>query len=249
MSRHGADASPDAVGDVTAVILAGGAGTRLRTVVSDRQKVIAEVNGRPFLAYLLDQLAAAGIGRTVLCTGHLAEQVQAALGERWGGMAVEYSRESSPLGTGGALRLAASRVTTRDVLALNGDSYCDVDLSDVLADYRSHARHPLLVLSHQDDTSRFGRVDIGPDDSITAFREKEEGGGPGWINAGVYVVTRERLLAIPSDRPVSLERELFPAWLGTLRGHTCRGVFLDIGTPEAYGRAAGFFASLPVPKG
>ncbi|MGB8852062.1 MAG: nucleotidyltransferase family protein [Pirellulales bacterium] len=230
---------------VTAVILAGGAGTRLRSVVSDRPKVLADVNGRPFLAYLLDQLQAAGIALTVISTGYLAEQVHAAVGDCWGRMAVEYSREATPLGTGGALRLAATRATSGVILALNGDSYCDVDLSAVHTDYKIHGGRPLIVLSHQDDTSRFGRVDCARDGSIVGFHEKQDGAGRGWINAGIYMIDRARLLDLPHDRPVSIEREAFPAWVPDLRGFPCFGAFLDVGTPESYSRAAAFFARLP----
>jgi D-glycero-alpha-D-manno-heptose 1-phosphate guanylyltransferase len=229
---------------VTAVILAGGAGTRLRSVVSDRPKVLAEVNGRPFIANLLDQLDAAGIRRTVVSTGYLAELVYAAVGDKWGRMAIEYSREVTALGTGGALRLAASKAGTAIVLALNGDSYCDVDLPAVFADYMCHGGRPLIVLSHQDDTKRFGRVDFCLDGSILGFREKQNGAGPGWINAGIYVLDRARLLELPADRPVSIEREAFPAWVPSLRGYPCRGAFLDVGTPESYSQAATFFARL-----
>ena len=230
---------------VTAVILAGGAGTRLRSVVSDRQKVLAEVNGRPFLAYLLDQLLAARVARTVLCTGHLAAQVQTVFGSHWQGMTIDYSQENTPLGTGGALRLAATTVDTPDVLVLNGDSYCFLNLGDMLSDYRAHDRHPLIAVSHQSNTSRFGQVDLAADGVIIRFREKEAAGGEGWINAGVYAVDRESLLKIPADQPVSLEREVFPSWIGQLRGFPCHGAFLDIGTPESYGQAAAFLGMLP----
>ncbi|MFM9057652.1 MAG: nucleotidyltransferase family protein [Planctomycetaceae bacterium] len=236
----------DAWADVTAVILAGGVGSRLRSVVSDRPKGLAEIHGRPFLAYLLDQLADAGARRVVFSTGHLAAQVEAAFGPEWRGMQVAYSPETGPLGTGGGLRLATDHVATPTLLVMNGDSFCAVDLTAFVRDHVAHGRAPALVLAHQADTSRFGRVECDAGHFITAFLEKAEAGGPGWINAGIYAVERSLVAGLPADRPVSLEREAFPAWIAHgLRGFPCRGAFLDIGTPESYAAAEDFFARLP----
>lgn len=230
---------------VTAVILAGGLGSRLQSVVSDRPKGLAEVAGRPFLSFLLDQLVAAGARRVVFSTGHLAEQVEAAFGTAWRGMQVAYSRETTPLGTGGGLRLAVTQVTTSTLLVMNGDSFCGVDLTAFLRDHAAHGRAPEIVLAHQPDTSRFGRVERAADGRIVAFHEKRAGSGSGWINAGIYAVDRALVAALPADRPVSLEREVFPAWIAHgLRGFPCNGEFLDIGTPESYAEAADFFAQV-----
>src|SRR5437867_6202026 len=113
---------------VPAVILAGGLGRRLGSVVADRPKALATVRGRPFLAYLLDQLCAAGTTRVTVCTGHGAAQIEAAFGARYGGARLNYSRETAPLGTGGALRLALPMLDAPVLLVLNGDSFADVDL-------------------------------------------------------------------------------------------------------------------------
>ena len=114
--------------DVTAVILAGGLGTRLRSVIADRPKVLAEVRGRPFLAYLLDQLIVAGSRSVVLCTGYCGEQILRTFGERYGPLRLSYSQERTPLGTAGALRAGLGQFGSDSVLALNGDSYCSLDL-------------------------------------------------------------------------------------------------------------------------
>ncbi|MEI8367660.1 MAG: nucleotidyltransferase family protein [Planctomycetia bacterium] len=239
-------APPDPWSDVTAVILAGGVGSRLKSVVSDRPKGLAEVNGRPFLAFLLDQLRDVGAARVVFSTGYLAPQIEEAFGDELHGMRISYSHEATPLGTGGGLRLAADTVTSPSLLVLNGDSYCEVDLTAFLADALRHGRSPALVLSRQADTSRFGRVEHGPDGRIGSFREKGESPGAGWINAGIYALPRELVLAIPEGRPVSLEREVFPGWIGRgLRAFPSAGRFLDIGTPESYREAADFFRTSP----
>src|SRR5690349_11866919 len=109
--------------DTTALILAGGLGTRLRSVVADVPKVLAPVHGRPFLACLLDQLADAGLTHAVLCTGYRADLVAAAFGTKYRNLTLDYSEETEPLGTGGALRLAIDRARSQTVLAMNGDSF------------------------------------------------------------------------------------------------------------------------------
>ena len=232
--------------DVTAVILAGGVGSRLKSVIHDRPKGLAEVNGRPFLAFLLEQLRAAGAHRVVLSTGHLAAQIEAAFGADFDGLKIIYSREETALGTAGGLRLAAMAALSPSLLVLNGDSICDLVLLDFLHDYALHGRFPAMVLSWQPDTARFGRVEYGPDGRVESFREKGQVSGPGWINAGIYAMERERALTITPGRPVSLEREVFPEWIGTgLRAFPSKARFLDIGTPESYRQATAFFGPKP----
>jgi NDP-sugar pyrophosphorylase family protein len=235
----------DVWADVTAVILAGGVGSRLRPVVSDRPKGLAEVNGQPFMVFLLNQLAAAGAQRVVFSTGYMADQVEAAFGSEHRGMSIHYSHEATPLGTGGGLRLAAAMVASRTILILNGDSYCQVDLNAFLGDYVGGDRVPVMLLARQADTSRFGRVECDPEFRIMAFQEKGEHAGAGWVNAGIYAVERVIVEAIPYGRPVSLERDVFPNWIARgLRGFPCEGRFLDIGTPESYAQVETFFSAL-----
>ena len=239
---------------VTAAILAGGLGTRLRSVVADRPKVLAEIRGRPFLAYLLDQLADAGVRTIVLCTGYLGEQVRAAFGDSYGNLCLLYSQESSPLGTAGALRLALplfkpglSEANVSDpVLVMNGDSFCEVNLRAFWAWHCARGADATLLLTRMPDTKRYGRVHVDADGLVLSFDEKGDKGGPGWINAGIYLLNRRLLLTIPASGAVSLEQEMFPAWIGLgLYGYRSEGRFLDIGTPEAYNTAEQFFALEP----
>lgn len=230
--------------DVTAAVLAGGLGTRLRAAVADRPKVLANVSGRPFVAYLLDQLADAGVRRVVLCTCYRADQVKAALGLAYRDLQLIYSEEGSPLGTGGALRLALPALTTKCTLVMNGDSFCETDLGQLKAWHDEHQAAGTILLARVADTSRFGSVEMNEQSRVTAFREKSGGGGPGWINAGIYLLRRELLEGIPSGRSVSLERDVFPSWIGRgLYGfRSPEGRFLDIGTPESYAEAEHFLA-------
>lgn len=229
---------------VTAAIFAGGLGTRLRSAVADRPKVLAEVLGRPYLSFLLDQVAKAGVRHCVLCTGYLGEQVEAAFGGTYRSLELTYSREESPLGTGGALRYALPHLRSDPVLVLNGDSYCHADLAAYWRSHRERGAVGSLLLTEVADTSRFGQVVVDETGALTSFREKQSAaGGAGWINAGVYLLAQELIAGIPPDRVVSLETEVLPSWIGRgLYGHPAAGPFLDIGTPESYAAAARFFA-------
>ena len=216
--------------ELTAAILVGGMGTRLRAVVPEHQKVVAPVAGKPFLFRLLDQVADAGIQRVVLCAGYKSEQVRS-IGETYRGMELRYSIEPKPLGTAGALRFAQLETP---VLAMNGDSYCDVDL-------KSLPPPNTIVIREIPDTAASGRVEFDSEYQVTRFTEKGQT-GPGWINAGIYLLNREFMESIPAGRPVSIEREVFPAWAGRgLQAFPTRGRFLDIGTPESYSAAQEFF--------
>lgn len=230
---------------VTAAVLAGGLGTRLRALVGDRQKVVGEVDGRPFLAYLLDQLQAAGIMRVVLCTGYKGEQVRALFGDAFGPMELLYSREAAPLGTGGALRLALPLLASETVLALNGDSFCAADLAAFWQFHLSRRAEASLLLTRITDTSRYGRVVLDASGRIHNFAEKGHG-GPGWINAGIYLIRKDLLREIPPERPVSLEKDVFPRLLTrSFYGYCCRAPFIDIGTPHSFATSQQFFQSLP----
>lgn len=232
--------------EISAVILAGGLGTRIRPVVSDRPKVLASVHGRPFLAYLLDQLVKAGIMEVVLCTGYLGEQVQTALGNNYGPLHLAYSQETELMGTGGALRIALPLLKTDPVLVLNGDSYCEADLPAFYRQHQAVKAKASLLLTYLSDARRYGWVEIEEDGRVLGFEEKGQSSA-GWINAGIYLLSRMFLQAIPSGRFVSLEKEIFPAWIGCgLYGFLSKLVgtgehFLDIGIPEDYAAAERFF--------
>jgi len=226
--------------NTTAVILAGGLGTRLAPVVADRPKVLATVGQRPFLAYLLDRLAAAGLKRVVLCTGHRGADLRAAVGAEYRGMRIAYSQEPGPAGTGGALRLAATRTDADPLLVMNGDSFCEVDLVALWNAHHVSAATATLVVVEVPDARAFGRVRFAADGCVSGFEEKSCDPGPAWVNAGVYVLARALACAIAPAPPVSLEREVLPEWIGRgLRAYPVRGSFFDIGTPSTYAAAQG----------
>jgi D-glycero-alpha-D-manno-heptose 1-phosphate guanylyltransferase len=237
--------SAGGLGGLTALVLAGGLGTRLRAV-TDQPKALVEVAGRPFITLLLEQLAGAGLRQAVLCTGYGGELVQASLGEHYAGLRLSYSHEPVPLGTGGALRLGLAQVAGDTVLAMNGDSYCETNLGGFAEWHRACGGAASLVLTRVADTSRYGRVERDEQDAVTGFVEKAAAGAPGWISAGIYLLSRAVLASIPAGRAVSIEREVFPAWVGRgLAGWPGGGRFLDFGTPEALRELPGFVAGLP----
>lgn len=231
--------------NTTAVILAGGLGTRLRGAIADRPKVLAMVGLSPFLSYLLDQLAAAGIRHVVLCTGYMGKMVCEAFGSMYRTMTIEYSFEPAPLGTAGALRLALPLLRSDPVLVMNGDSYGQVDLGAFSVWWREQPIPDALLLTHVPDTARYGCVEIDAQARITRFVEKTGSHVPGFINAGIYLLSRALVESIPEGRAVSIEREIFPGAIGKgLSGFIYRGGFIDIGTPASYREAKTFFATL-----
>jgi NDP-sugar pyrophosphorylase family protein len=212
-------------------------------VLSDRPKVLAEVLGRPFLTYLLDQLSSAGAQEVILCTGYMGDRVQEVYGDVYKSLHLLYSQEEEPLGTGGALRLALPRFKSDTVLVMNGDSYIHADLSSYVDWFFQIDRKASLLLAKVPDTSRYGMVKVEKDESVSVFEEKEKAKGAGWINAGVYLVKTSLLKSIPSGIAFSLEREFFPSLVGNgLFGYRSKGRFIDIGTPESYIRAEKFFS-------
>jgi D-glycero-alpha-D-manno-heptose 1-phosphate guanylyltransferase len=229
-------------GELTAVILAGGLGTRLRSAVGDYPKILASVNNRPFISYLFDQLLCNGFSHVILCTGHGADKVSDAFGNAYKGLSIEYSPETEPLGTGGALRNSLPRIKTNDILVMNGDSYVDADLTTYIEWQYSNNIDVSLLLTWVPDTSRYGRVDIDKNDLITQFVEKSEESTPGWINAGIYILNKNMLSNITSGEPFSLEHEFFPKLVGkSLYGFRFKGSFIDIGIPATYNVADQFF--------
>jgi NDP-sugar pyrophosphorylase family protein len=228
--------------DVTAVVLAGGLGTRLRGVVADRPKVLAEVAGRPFLSYILDQLADAHITRVVLSTGYMAEQFADVIGHEYRGIEVTYAHEEAPLGTGGAIKFAGGQATGGHLLVMNGDSYFDADLSAYIAWHLSGGQDVSLLLVDVPDASRYGTVRLNEESPrVAEFLEKRPQPVRGLINAGVYLLQRDMLEHIPPG-PCSIERDVFPRWLNEfdVRAWTTDGAFIDIGIPEDYERSHEF---------
>ncbi len=226
-----------------ALILAGGLGTRLQAVLHDRPKPMAEVRGKPFLEYLIEQLRGQGFAELVLCVGHLAPQIYEyfGTGRRWG-VDIRYAVETDLLGTAGAIRNAGHFIDGT-FLVLNGDSYLDMNFRKLLAFHRRHCSNDQQTLGtiaavRTEDGAAYGMLELEGQGRILGFREKT-GSGEGWLNGGVYALEPDALRCIPAGRAVSIEEDTFPSALDSgwhLFGYSVQGFFVDIGTPEGYQR-------------
>jgi len=232
--------------DITALLLVGGMGTRLRAVVSSKPKPLAPVGEVPFLQLLVLQLRTQGVRQIVMCAGFQAGQIQSEFGDgaKWD-MNIRYSNEAEPLGTAGALKLAAPFVAPdTDFLVLNGDSFLELDISALVGVHRRHAGCATIAVRRVEDAARYGTVHVGPGNRVTGFAEKLGLHEPGLINGGVYVFRASMLTDIPGG-PVSLEKEVLPYLLeqGVFASEQS-GIFIDIGTPEDYSRAQDLYIRL-----
>ena len=226
-----------------AIVLAGGFGTRLRQVVADVPKPMAPIAGRPFLEILLGSLAKKGFSRAVLSLGFMAEKISGHFGSRFAGLDIAYVVEDTPLGTGGATRLAAAACTQDHVFVFNGDTYLDLEV-ELLEQQWQARRHPIVVGRQVPDTARYGRL-VVDGDRITSFAEKGIT-GPGLINAGCYVLSRDALARFPLNQAFSIETDyLVPEVARAMvEVFVTGGVFIDIGIPEDYSRAQTLLADL-----
>ncbi len=232
--------------EVSAAILAGGLGTRLRAVVSDTPKTLALARNRPFLVYLLDQLRRFSVSEALLCTGYLGEMIESCFGEYYQNLHLVYSREVAPLGTAGAIRLALPLLKNQQVLVLNGDSYCDIDLQELLWRHREQKATVTMAVTSVENTCRYGTLLLNENEEIIAFAAKGRQDGPGLINAGIYVLERRVIEEIPFQMNLSLEKDVFPKYVGkSLRGYVTDRFFIDIGTPADYERAQEVLPAIP----
>jgi NDP-sugar pyrophosphorylase family protein len=229
---------------VRAFVLCGGHGTRLRPVLADRPKSMALISGTPFLQLLLDKLRRQGVGDVILGTGYMAEKIESYFGSgNKLAMRIRYSREDEPLGTGGALKLAEPLISD-PVVVLNGDSYVEWSLVPMLELFTAKDADLVLVLQAVADVTRYGSVALDRDGRITRFLEKGIRGGPGLINAGVYLLRKQIVRDLPAGAAISLEREVFPRLLDRrVYGLVCTGLFIDIGIPDDFKQAQTLLAS------
>lgn len=230
-----------------AVVLAGGRGTRLRDAVSGFPKSLAPIGQAPFLSYLLGWLRGQGVTDIILAVGYRRQDIVRHYGGRAPeGVRLRYSVETTPLGTGGALRNLRSMLEGEEFLVLNGDSIFDVDLHEMLSFHRRHRAQTTLALASPPDAGRYGSVVLDARGRIRAFIEKQASTLPGegcrpeplLISGGIYIMSKAVFRHIPGRSAVSLEKEVFPRLIGgPFYGFPSKGYFIDIGVPEDYQRA------------
>ncbi len=223
-----------------AIILAGGFGTRLQSVVSDVPKPMAPVNEQPFLNYVFSYLKYYGIKHVVLSTGYLADKISDFYKDEFLGIQISYTKEVTPLGTGGGIRLALEKCKTKTVLVLNGDSFFDVNLNSYYNLHCTFHSNISLALRKVQNAARYGTLKLSNGPTIKAFKEKDGLDKEGLINGGVYLITRELFLSkTTSEINFSIEKDFFETRINeiNLLGFEYQGYFIDIGIPEDYTKA------------
>jgi len=228
---------------IPAIVLAGGLGTRLRSVIADMPKPMAPVCGKPFLHYIFLYLQKQGITEVVLSVGYKSEMIKDFFGDKYQDIAIRYSVEGEPLGTGGGIAQAMAMIGS-DAFVLNGDTFFDVDLSELYDFFKKRKADIGLALKRMHHFDRYGTVDIGNQDRVLQFHEKQYR-SEGLINGGVYVLNKnlfkkaeetseETLLQKFSFEKDILEKHLIPLHY---HGQEFKGYFIDIGIPEDYNKA------------
>jgi D-glycero-alpha-D-manno-heptose 1-phosphate guanylyltransferase len=223
-----------------AIILAGGFGTRLQAVVSDVPKPMAPINNEPFLNYVFDYLLHYKIEHVVLSTGYLADKISDCYKNEYRGIKISYTKEETPLGTGGGIRLAMTKCYTSDVLVLNGDSFFDVNITDHFNNHISKQADCSLALRKVFNASRYGTILLGIGNAIETFKEKNNIEQTGLINGGVYILNRKLYLSKTNEAvPFSIEKDFYESRINELHifGFEYDGYFIDIGIPEDYNKA------------
>ncbi len=221
-----------------AVLLAGGLGTRLRSVVSDRPKPMALIEGRPFMEYVVHELSRHGVDHIIFALGYKGSMVEEYFRDgRDFQVQVSYAYEETLLGTAGAIKNAGEFVRDEYFYVLNADTFYQIDYSRLTRIREEKALEMALVLREVPDVSRYGEASL-TDGLLTGFNEKSLKPRPGTINGGVYLMKKDLLETIPEGK-VSLENEMIPKWMEEgrrLGGLVNDGYFIDIGIPEAYFR-------------
>lgn len=218
-----------------AIVLAGGFGTRLRRVVSNVPKPMAPIDdaGTPFLAVLLRKIAKEGINKIILSTGYMHEIIEQYFGDSFANMSIIYSNESSPLGTGGAVKEALSLCSEDNVFVLNGDTYFDVDLRGMYKRHVSTRADITIAIKEMHNFDRYGNILIDGD-NVTAFQEKKYC-KRGFINGGIYCLSKKESKIMPEGK-FSFEKDFMEKQLPFIKAKVwnSRGIFIDIGIPSDY---------------
>ncbi len=222
-----------------AIILAGGLGTRLKGIVDDVPKSMALINGHPFLEYLMNYLTGQGIKRVVLSVGHKRELIESFFKDQYKGISITYAVEDEPLGTGGGILNAFSKVESDLAFTMNGDSLFRIDFNAMMKRHIESLSDITLSLKYLDDTARFGTVRFDETYRITGFDEKNPDSGEGYINGGIYLLNKGFLENAKFPPVFSIEKDCFEKHYNKSRifGYLSRGYFLDIGIPEDYQKA------------
>lgn len=221
-----------------AIILAGGLGTRLRSVVKDIPKPMANINGKPFLEYILLYLKSKGILKVILAVSYKWEIIRNYFGKEYEGLEIVYSIEHTPFGTGGAIKKAIDFVEFADICILNGDTFFNVDLKKFFEFHKNKDSILSIALKKMENIERYGTVEINNENRITAFYEKQYK-RDGLINGGIYLLNKDFLLSLNLPNKFSFEKDLLEMYykIYPFYGLPFDSYFIDIGVPGDYEKA------------
>lgn len=200
---------------------------------------MADVNGKPFLSYVLDYISDFGYKKVVLSVGYLHEKIEEYFGNRYKSISIDYAVENEPLGTGGAISFALEKCSAENVLILNGDTLFKANLTDFERFHNENDANLSIILRNVPDTSRYGSVKIDNNGRIVAFEEKNTAQGCGTINGGIYMISKELFNDYNFPKKFSFEKDLMEKYYKQeeFYGISSDGYFIDIGIPEDYARA------------
>ncbi len=217
------------------IILAGGLGKRLASVTGGGQKVLAQIDGKPFISILIEYIAGQGGRRFILCTGHGSEQVEQQLRQSHQELEIIFSPEKEPLGTGGAIKQGSTLVKSDIFLALNGDCFCVIDYNNLIDFHRRQKAKATLGVTFLSDARDYGTIEIDRQKRISAFKEKQPEAREAFINTGTYCLARHAFDLHPTPQKFSIEYDFFPHLVGKgFYAFEVANTFIDIGTPERY---------------
>lgn len=221
----------------TAIILAGGLGTRLRSAVPGLPKCMAPVNGKPFMGYVIEYLASQGVEKFILSLGYMHQVIIDYVTGQYPGLHIEYVIEDEPLGTGGAIKLACSKVTGTYSLVTNGDTMFNINVAEVMQFNDANLADCTLSLKPMQNFDRYGVVALNSDASVESFKEKQYYKA-GLINGGMYVLNVPKFLQEELPVKFSFEKDYLEKMYKSRRmfGIVQDAYFIDIGIPEDYAR-------------
>ena len=232
------------INNTDTLILCGGKGTRLKSIVPVKPKILADINGQPFIEYLLNYLESSGIRRVILCTGYGHHLIEEWIDSSYSGvLEILFSREKESLGTAGAIKNAQCLIKSDDFLVINGDTLIPLDYLDFVRFYYNKEATGLLALTKVNQAREYGCVKIDSGNRIDSFCEKPQTDNTeaGLVNAGVYMFNKVVFDFIPQKFNVSLEKDILPLLLdkfsNNFYGFVTTDSFIDIGTPKNYSKA------------
>lgn len=217
-----------------AILLAGGLGTRLHQVTGDcYPKSLAEVDGRPFIHYVVKYLASMGVNRFIFAVSHHAQMIIDSIEKEFPELEVLFSVEEQPLGTGGAIKQALKLAKSEQVLVVNSDSFMEFSLAEFCQFSQKNQANLSIVCTQVNDVSRFGAADISDSGKLIKFFEKGRQGS-GYINSGIYLIDKEHPKLAALSGKFSFENELLSNDKVAVYAMKNKGLFFDIGTPDDF---------------